>query len=195
MWKILYFYEDGSPRKPTRMHSRPATKSFSCLTGLLFCFLLLAAIQACEKDDICVEADTPLLVVSFFNSDSPEEKKGVTRLRVIGLGQEQVINTFNDRSTLDSIGIPLRIDSQRTGFVFIFQSEDSEDGEETGNRDTVYFDYTTREEFTSRACGFVVRYEGLTAERTADQENWIDSVRVTQASVISSDSTHVSIFH
>lgn len=177
-----------------RMQNRLSvfTSPYSFL-GLLFAFIL--GLQACEKDDICVEGDTPLLVLRFFDAESPEQTKAVTRLRVLGLGQEEVVDTFNDRSNLDSISLPLRIDAAQTGFVFIFQSESGEDGQETGNRDTLYFDYNTQEVFASRACGFVVQYDGLQAEANSDGDNWIDSIEINQASVTTSESAHVSIFH
>ena len=194
MSKILYFYDGGTSRKPTRMQIKPqAFTSFSLLIGILLCLTL--GFQSCEKDDICIEGDTPLLVITFFDTESPTEAKSVTRLRVIGLGQEQVVGTFSDRANLDSIAIPLRSNASQTGFVFIFQSETAENGEETGNRDTLYFDYTAQEVFASRACGFVVQYEDLQAQANADDDTWIDSIEIKQASVTTSESAHVSIFH
>ena len=157
--------------------------------------LAVAAFYSCEKDDICVEGDTPLLIVTFFDAEAPEESKSVTRLRVLGLGREEPVGTFNDRSNTDSIALPLRTDGSQTGFVFIFQSESAENGEETGNRDTLYFDYQTREEFISRACGFVARFENLESRTAADGEPWIDAIEIRQSSVITTDSAHVSIFH
>lgn len=194
MLKILYFYGGGSSRKSTRMQfNAQAFKPLYVLIGLMLCLTL--GFQSCEKDDICVEADTPLLVITFFDAESPAEEKNVTRLRVLGLGQEEVVNTFSDRANLDSIAIPLRANASQTGYVFIFQSESGEDGEETGNRDTLYFDYTAKEVFASRACGFVVQYEGLQAQTNADGDNWIDSIEIKQDSVTTSESAHVSIFH
>ena len=194
MLKILYFYDGGPSRKPTRMQIRlPAFTSLFTCVGLLLAFVLM--LQACEKDDICVEADTPLMVVRFFDTDAPEEAKAVTRLRVLGLGREEVVNTFNDRSNLDSIALPLRIDAAQTGFVFIFQSETGENDEETGNRDTLYFDYDRKEVFASRACGFVVQYDSLQGTTNPDTDNWIDTIEIIQASVTTTESAHVSIFH
>lgn len=191
---MSYFYDVSHIRKATAMKIELSDlKSLPSLFGL--CLVGGILLLACEKDDICTEADTPLLVLTFFDSESPAEPKSVTRLRVIGLGNSAVADTFADRSNRDSIALPLRLDTGRTGFVFIFQSENDSEGAETGNRDTLYFDYTTREVFASRACGFVVQYEDLQAEAPADDDTWIEEVEIIQASVTTSESAHVSIYH
>lgn len=156
--------------------------------------LCLLLVWRCEKDDICVDGDTPLLVVRFFDSENPDAPKSVISLRVLGLGQENPVNTFTDRSTLDSIAIPLRPGETETTFVMILDSAD-EEGLETGNPDTVRFNYTTGEVFISRACGFVAQYEGLQSQLQTGAENWIRNIEVDNPSVQNQDSTHVSIFY
>lgn len=163
---------------------------------LLACPLLAFILAtACEKDDICVDGDTPLLVITLYRSDDPATPKNATTLRVVGLGNGTPVNTFADRSSRDSIGIPLRADTNRAGFVFIYSSKDNDQGADTGNRDTLYFDYTVSENFVSRACGFVPNYENLAFELQQDTNNWIDSVAVIQPDIRNNTSAHVSIFH
>jgi hypothetical protein len=155
------------------------------------CMLFLGG---CEKDDICVDGDTPLLIIRFLDSENPENPKSVNQLRILGLGKEEAVDTFLDRSTLDSIAIPLRPGETETTFIMIRDSGD-EDELETGNPDTVRFDYETREIFISRACGFIAQYEGLESQLQTGSENWIQNIEVENASVQNLDSTHVSIFH
>lgn len=162
------------------------------VTGLCFLFLL-GAVWSCEKDDICVDGDTALLVIRFFDNASPETSKAVTRLRVIGLGQDAPVNTFADRSNRDSIALPLRPGEPETTFVLIFNSQDGEGGE-TGNADTVRFNYQTREVFISRACGFVAQYDELGAEVQPGDGNWIQSVEVVNPTVQTLQ-PHVFVFH
>lgn len=175
-----------------RVFWRIPTVRLAIAFSLTVVFVLL--LNACEKDDICVEGDTPLLVITFFDATDPATAKEANRLRIIGLGQGDPI-TPSDRQTRDSIAIPLRPDATRTGFVFILNSESDDDGNETGNRDTLYFDYSTDELFISRACGFVSQYDGLSNELTPDSENWILNVEVVQTAVTSSASAHVNIQH
>lgn len=157
--------------------------------------ILLFWVTACEKDDICVDGDTPLLVITFYDYAQPETARNVNKLRVIGLGQGTPVNTFSDRSSQDSIGLPLRADQSRTGFVFIVDSANDADGNETGNRDTLYFDYETRSAYISRACGFVPNFDGLSASLLPDASIWIDSVEIRQNTLENSRSAHVSIYY
>lgn len=150
--------------------------------------------MACEKDDICVDGDTPLLLIKFLDIADPESPKSVNSLRVIGLGQEEVVNTIADRTNLDSISIPLRIGETETRYVFILDSA-GDPGTETGNADTLTISYSNREEFISRACGFVATFEDLQITVQPDAENWIQDINIINAIVRKQDSAHVSILH
>ena len=156
--------------------------------------ILLLPILACEKDDICVDGDTPLLIVRFYDASDPTSLKQVTGLRVVGLGNGNPVDTFTDRTATDSIGLPLRLDEVTTSFAFILNSAD-EDGMETGNPDTLSFQYDIQSEFISRACGFIGTYDNLQESITPDSDSWISSVEVSRTFVQFSDSTHVKIFH
>ena len=162
----------------------------------LVCSLYALALIGCEKDDICVDGDTPLLIIKFYDNENPDNTKSVNRLRVLGLGQDDAVDTFSDRTTLDSIAIPLRPGETQTTFILILDSEDDDEDEmEIGNRDTVRFDYISREVFISRACGFVAQYEDLESDLQEGSENWIRNIEVENAFVQNLDSAHVSIFH
>lgn len=151
-------------------------------------------ISACEKDDICVDGDTPLLVLRFYDALDTTSLKSVSNLRIIGAGQEGPVTTFADRSTADSVAIPLRADQSSTQFFVILNSAD--EGElETGNIDTLSFSYGVDEVFVSRACGFIANYNGLSPELTTGSENWIQSVEIVDTTITNQFSAHVKIFH
>lgn len=166
------------------------------LPCLLTAFLLVH-FASCEKDDICVDGDTPLLVIGFFDSTDTTLAKEVPSLRVKEVILDSIINTIADRSSsLDSIGVPLRIGEANTQFAFISDSADDEDtGEETGNIDTLTISYTTGEAFISRACGFVAQYDDLTVTLPASASNWIQDISIVQETLENSNNIHVKIFH
>ena len=165
------------------------------IRALLTLIGVILLISSCEKDDICVEGDTSLLIIRFYDSEDPTEFKNVSSLRVIGLGQSDPVDTFTDRSNLDSIAIPLRINQPDTSFLIISDSEDDEDNMETGNIDTLTFSYSTQEVFVSRACGFIANYSDLTDTLNSDSENWIQSIEIINPTINSLQSAHVQIFH
>ena len=94
---------------------------------LLLVLIVIISFIACEKDDICVDGDTPLLIIQFYDIENPSELKAVPSLRVIGLGQSSTVNTIADRTSLDSISLPLRINEANTGFILISDSADITD--------------------------------------------------------------------
>lgn len=162
--------------------------------GILL-FIGILAVASCEKDDICVEGDTPLLVLEFYNINDTSALKTVPTLRVVGVGQNVTVSTVADRTALNTISIPLKTDVDVTSFIMISASASAEDGSETGNIDTVNFSYKRLEDFLSRGCGFVVNYDSLQANVSADTNNWIKDIEIIRSQVINSDSTHVKIFH
>ncbi|EAR00918.1 DUF6452 family protein [Maribacter sp. HTCC2170] len=158
---------------------------------ILFCII---AFSACEKDDICVDGNTPLLVIRFYDTLDPESTKNVTTLRVVGSGQASTVNTYADRSTADSLAIPLRPDVASTTYLLIANSA-TEDEVETGNTDTLTINHDTKEVYISRACGFIANYENLAPTLTTDTDNWIKGIEVISPTVENSNTAHVKIFH
>lgn len=160
------------------------------LLTVMFCFF-----SSCEKDDICVDGDTPLLVIGFFDSNDNEVAKDVPTLRVRAVGFDTSPQTFTDRSAQDSVGIPLQIGANTTSFVFIKSSADDDDGMETGNIDTLTLNYEVVEKFVSRACGYVANFENLSPVLETDNDNWIQGVSVERDTIENSLEIHVKIFH
>lgn len=156
--------------------------------------LFLPVHFSCEKDDICVDGDSPLLILTFFKSESPTVPLAVNKLRVIGIERNTPVNTFSDRSNRDSIAIPLRNDQNLTGFVFIQNSASDETGNELGNPDTLLLQYDIESTYISRACGFIPNYANLTILTVPDQNNWIDSLTVQKTRIDNSTASHVSVF-
>lgn len=170
------------------------TQKMTCVRAMLMIILVGWCFYSCEKDDICVDGDTPLLVIRFYDIADTTLLKPAPALRVIGLGQSTVVNTFNDRSSTDSIAIPLKISDSSTDFIFILNSAD-DDGQETGNTDTLRFNYETREVFISRACGFVANFDNLTGVLPSDTSPWVQNLSVENPNVQNQSSAHVKIFH
>jgi len=160
---------------------------------ILFLYILGAA--SCEKDDICVEGNTPLMVIEFFDINNPDTPKNVPKLRVVGQGQTVTVNTSADRTDLNKITVPLKTAEDSTGFFLISNSASNEDGFEIGNIDTITFNYARLEEFKSRACGFIITYEDLNGSLQTDTDNWIKDIEIIRSEIINADSTHVKIFH
>ena len=162
-----------------------------------YLLILLACIfSSCQRDDICGEVipTTPQLIIRFFDNENPLEFRSVNSLRVFAQGIEDPIATIN-RTTTDSIVLPLRSFEEQTTFILITDSADNEEGMETGNTDILTFNYDTREAFVSRPCGFIANYDNLLDLLEPDADNWIQSISIVNSTVENENEAHVQIFH
>jgi hypothetical protein len=164
--------------------------------------MVIIDLSSCEKDDICVEGDTPLLVIGFYDI-ADTTFKTVTNLRIRALDNDSIFNSataygFSDRSNSpDSITIPLRIAEPTTTFEFISNSaaDDEDAAIETGIIDTVTFNYVVNEKFISRACGFVANFNDLDTTRQVFSTDWIKGINILDSTITNSNLIHVQIFH
>ena len=170
---------------------------------LILLTIVFLGFGACEKDDICIDGDTQLLVIRFYDVDNPTELKDVTDFRIVGVGQNTTVTTVSDRTDTDSIAIPLKVTENTTGFYFISNSSDVEttdsSGEtitvEGGDLDTLYFNYSRIDKFVSRACGYIANYEDLTSDLKTETDNWIKDIEIVTPLVENSTAAHVKIYH
>ena len=166
---------------------------------ILLIAVMLYYVSSCEKDDICVDGDTPLLVIGFFDIEDTTVAKTVSSIRIRNIDIDSILTnaSFSDRSNSpDSLQVPLRSNAVTTMYQIISGSQDDADtGEETGNIDTLTISYDLGEAFVSRACGFVVNYNNITVTLNEGAENWIKDISVVQPNVANTDSIHVKIFH
>lgn len=162
------------------------------LLSIMGCILL----TQCEKDDVCVEGDTALLHIAFYDKDATDEQplpKIVNKLRVISVDENATVNTFTDRSSQDDILIPLDSRKNIGDFILISNSA-TEDNLETGQIEDIRISYTPEAVYISRACGFVGQYADLGIEQTG-LSSWISSIEINNTRIDNSDEIHVSIFH
>jgi len=171
------------------------------LTSLLI--MVILGFMGCEKDDICVDGTTPLLIVRFYDVDNREELKRVPKFRIVGIGQNTTVVGVADRTDLDSIAIPLKVVENTTGFYFINNSMDVDvedpDGQtiqvEGGDLDSLYFNYNRIDKFVSRACGYIANFDNLSGDLRSETENWIKDIEIIAPLVDNSTEAHVKIYH
>jgi|SRR5680860_21187 len=157
-------------------------------------FIILFGIvtfSACEKDDICIDADTPQLVIQFYDVLDTTQSKDVQNLVVIGLDEMGLRDTIPN-TALDSIILPLRPNATSTSFTLKRALSINDK-----NTDTITFNYVAKEVFKSRACGYIVNYANLQAALTIKNPDsiWIKGIIIDTALIENSASTHVKILH
>ncbi|NNE76744.1 MAG: hypothetical protein HKN31_06685 [Pricia sp.] len=156
----------------------------------LIILLGILSFSACEKDDICSDADTPRLILRFYDISDTTELKDVQNLVVRGLNDSGVQDSIIANAALDSIVLPLRVNSPSTSFTISRQTDILDI-----NIDTLTFNYEAKEIYTSRACGFIVNYDALEATVKQDDSVWIQETRIITSLVENTASAHVKILH
>ncbi len=158
---------------------------------IVLLFLGIIAVASCEKDDICVDNDTPLLVIRFYDQEDTAIVKAVPSLEVRGINADTLLGAISFDSG-DSIAIPLRVDQGNSTFIF---STNATDDATAANIDTVTISYVAEEIFFSRGCGYIVNYNDLSANTIADDSLWINEIRLVTPLIKNTDSAHVKILH
>ncbi len=153
----------------------------------LACIVLLL-ILGCQRDDLCGEnfQVTPKLNIEFYDIAEPEALKSYGSLRLINdeIGDTLDIEGGND------VAIPLATDADQTVFRFI-KNIDSDVPQE----DTVRFNYSRRNEYVNRACGFKIEYVDLQVQITDSDERWIKNTNVRKSVIRSDENIHLFMFH
>lgn len=162
--------------------------------------------MGCEPDDICPEstATTPKIIISFYDVSIPEDKKNVFKFRIQGVDNDIPLTDYNI-VTADSIALPLKTDNTTTQFKlhseYVYDDNDTPDdtGDDTveGNEDIITINYSTKEVYVSRACGYKTIFENVTLTIEPDADNWIKSKESLNdnQSVEDETSAHFKLFH
>ncbi|WP_445455278.1 DUF6452 family protein [Flavobacterium sp. HNIBRBA15423] len=147
----------------------------------------------CEKDDLCAEATptTPRVVIEFYDTANPTTLKNVTNLGIIAPGFTEGLS-FNGVS---EIVAPLKTSDDVTILNFIQNGSDEDDMND--NSDQIIFNYTRKDIYISRACGYktIFTFNDVNGvELQTDTDNWIQSITVENTSIDNENETHVKIY-
>ncbi|WP_310555387.1 DUF6452 family protein [Flavobacterium sp.] len=161
---------------------------------IFFILILIATfIWSCEKDDIC-EAGTPTtpkMIVEFYDNFNPNSKKTVTDLTIVAENSTDSLR-FNGVSKIE---IPLKTFADNTKYKFIIN--DGNPIPSLINDDFITLNYTRKDLFISRACGFKTVFE-LTNPNgivlTTDSNNWIKGIDIQQYNILNENEVHAKLF-
>ncbi len=158
-------------------------------------FILLSILWSCEKDDICIEENTPLLIIRFFDNEDPTEYKKVTNLKVQIEGIDGDYTNETITVLTDSIAIPVKVNEDITRFKLILNGNDQD--ETNDNEDTFDLNYIREDIFVSRSCGYKTLYYDVKTTLINDNDNWIKEIKTVKdpQDILNQNSDHVKIFH
>lgn len=151
--------------------------------------------SGCEKDDVCdpnSTQTTPKVVIEFYDAATTTETvKNVTNLGVIAPNFTTGFG-FNGTS---KIKLPLKTFQDNSILNFIQNGSDTYTTND--NLDEITFNYTRKETYISRACGYKTTYTLDTTNPvviTPDASNWIQNIVVVQPNIENENETHIKIY-
>lgn len=147
---------------------------------LFIFFSIIIFNSSCEKDDFCTQTPvTPNLVLRFYDDVDRNSLKSTSSLYVWAKDKDSIL--INQAT--DSIVIPLNSASNQT----IYNLSEGD----VINQLTI--DYSVKNEYVSRSCGFKAIFENVTF---SSNNTWItDFTPSTLTSIDNQNSAHVQIFH
>ncbi|MDI9312302.1 MAG: DUF6452 family protein [Limnohabitans sp.] len=158
----------------------------------LFIILFALPFFNCEPDDICEQGTptTPKLIVEFYDNASPTVRKNVTNLGIVANG----MTTGLLFSGVSKIQVPLKTDANTVSYDFILNSTSTTPAPIT---DKISINYTRKDVFISRACGYKTNFE-LNANPNGmvlnTPKNWIKEINIQKFTIENENETHVKIF-
>lgn len=169
--------------------------------------LLITAFYSCERDDICPESTptTPQLIIRFYDITEQSETKRVIDLQIHGLdNDDNELELYQAVESTDSIVLPLRTidnDDDPTNGIstkYKLHKEYEIDGDETilGNPDIISIQYSVKEVYVSRACGYKTIFENVEISIDTDGDDWIELYQYESPLTVEDETAaHVQVFH
>ncbi len=162
---------------------------------ILSILVLSLFLQGCEKDDICTPETptTPRLIIEFYDIVNTSVLKQVANLQVQGEGANSVIN-FN---LVNKIELPLKTNEDQTKYDFTINSTSEAP---VFNVDKIEFNYTRRDIYISRACGFKTYFSLnllnpiIQTNPTEDTVLWIKNIEVIKNNIENEEDVHIKMY-
>ncbi|MDD2986358.1 DUF6452 family protein [Flavobacterium sp.] len=162
---------------------------------LLSIVVLCLFLYGCEKDDICTPETptTPRLIIEFYSIVNTSVPKEVANLEIKGEGASSVIN-FN---LVSKIELPLKTNEDVTSYNFTINSTSETP---VFNVDKIEINYTRKDIYISRACGFKT-YFSLNLLNPIIQTNpaddsvlWIKNIEIIKNNIENEEDVHVKMY-
>ncbi|MEN8124492.1 MAG: DUF6452 family protein [Bacteroidota bacterium] len=162
-------------------------KIFTLLILIIFIFF------SCEKDEICLEENTPRLIIRFYDVDEPETLKKVSQLAVRVDGVEEFY--LEGSIATDSIAIPIKVDYDSTSIELVLNGSDL--NLDNDNSDFINLTYIREDVFVSRSCGYKTFFNDVNAIIEPDDDNWIKDILTIELpqNIIDENNAHLKIYH
>jgi hypothetical protein len=159
---------------------------------------LLAFLSGCEKDDICDTGSqrTPRLIIEFYDDINTSVPKTVSQLLI----KSDEVNTGISFTNVSKIEVPLKTNSDFTSYSFTINNE-STNPFFPENIDNLNFQYSRKDIYISRGCGFITQFSLLPLQGVqqsnpeGDTINWISNIEVIKSQINNENEVHIKMYY
>lgn len=146
---------------------------------LLALFIVVIMTNSCVQDETCRENKNIKLNAGFFTAGTTTSLN-IDSITINGLGKDSLL--YNVRKNINKINLPLNKKEDVSIFVVRFNT----------TQDTVWVLHTNYDYFISYECGSVITHKIDTVITT---NHYIESVKIINHDVNTTDVQHLQIFH
>lgn len=164
---------------------------------IVLLLLLVLTFSACEKDDVCDETAsvTPRVILEFYDFSQPTVLKNVSNLEAHATDENEN-DTLKIFTAVSKIELPLNPIAATTTYTLNLNSTIPA----SKNTDIITFNYTTKQVYISRACGFKNIYKlnplngVITSDGTPNDGIWIKEMDVITNNIVDENEVHIKIY-
>lgn len=147
---------------------------------ILLCFVSFSLLSCGSDDDICLSGEaTPRMKLKFKTSDNRLLR--IPRI-IVGIDYGNGEKIVVDKTVVDSLLIPIRVDNVDFTDIFVRTSEN-------GTASKIRLNFNAELKYVSPACGFKKTYKNLTS--SLEKPNPITKIEQNQTEIIDEKSTHL----
>lgn len=164
------------------------------LKNCIYILLLIGFFSACTRDDLCPAdtATTPELVILFSDYQNQDRRKPVEGISIETM-EPEIIPVLN-RTTTDSITLPLNVNADNTGYRFIKTT--ITDSDTIVAVQEIRFLYQRNDVYVNRACGFRAEFIHLDVQEEGGSGiPFIKEIQIKRDSVVDETKAHLVILH
>ncbi len=179
-------------------------KDIKIMKKIYLLLLITFAFSSCEKDDICDAgtSTTPRLVIEFYDSlIATPTMKSTTNLKAVANNMTDgivfnntlaITNPLRYLTNSNKIFLPLDPSATTTSYTLTNNFDAT-----NANADVVTFNYTKKEVYVSRACGYKYLFNLTNTNSnilTADSDNWIKNILIVKSNLETENEVHLQIY-
>jgi hypothetical protein len=157
---------------------------------------------SCESDDVCDSTipTTPSLVIEFYDATNTSTLKTTTNLKITEVGNTDALVS---NQNVTKLSIPLKSNANIVKYEFASNANILTGGilNPAINKDIVTFNYTTKDVYISRACGYKTTYEigefnylNNIVDFQGENSKWIKNVQLLTKIIDNETQVHLKIF-